>query len=211
MSAPLFWFLLLRWLWRHLVWGLLLRDVARLPLRLVATHPDGYGGLGFIGAYPNAFAMLVFAMTCVVAAEALQAMLHGRLAASAFPYAMGTWVVIVVILFALPLAAFAGPLQRLKRRTLLATGAAATRYQRAQERDVLATNVAAPASLDDEEPPPGADPGKIHAAAKKLGTLPVTKASLLPLGIAAVLPLVAVGATQLPFKELTKVAKLLLL
>jgi hypothetical protein len=41
----LFWFLLLRWLWRHAVWGLLLRDLARLELRLVATHPDGAGGL----------------------------------------------------------------------------------------------------------------------------------------------------------------------
>jgi hypothetical protein len=39
----------------------------------------------------------------------------------------------------------------------------------------------------------------------------VTKAGLLPLGIAAILPLLAVGATQLPFKELLKVAKLLLL
>jgi hypothetical protein len=84
-SVPLFWFLLLRWLWRHLVWGLLLRDLAGLELRLVATHPDGYGALGFIGAYPNAFAAFVFPMTGVVAAETLQAMLHGQLADSAFP------------------------------------------------------------------------------------------------------------------------------
>jgi hypothetical protein len=48
-SGPLFWFLVLRWLWRHAVWGLLLRDLARLELRLVATHPDGAGGLAFIG------------------------------------------------------------------------------------------------------------------------------------------------------------------
>ena len=68
-SSPLFWFLLLRWLWRHAVWGLLLRDLARLPkLRLVATHPDGAGGLAFIGQYPNAFAAFVFALSCVLGA-----------------------------------------------------------------------------------------------------------------------------------------------
>ena len=88
-SAPLFWFLVLRWLWRHLVWGLLLRDVAGLKLRLVATHPDGYGGLAFIGGYPNAFAAFVFAMTCVVAAETLQALLHGKLAAQSSPRPWG--------------------------------------------------------------------------------------------------------------------------
>ena len=67
-SNPLFWFLLLRWLWRHAVWGLLLRDLAGLDLRLVATHPDGAGGLAFIGQYPNAFAAFVFALSCVVGA-----------------------------------------------------------------------------------------------------------------------------------------------
>lgn len=208
-SAPLFWFLVLRWLWRHLVWGLLLRDVARLELRLVATHPDGYGGLAFIGGYPNAFAAFVFAMTCVVAAEALQALLHGKLAAPAFPTAMGVWLAIVVLLFAFPLAAFSGPLKRLKQQTLLAMGSAATRQEREHERLLLGANIAAPGAV--EEPPLGGDPTKTYAQVRKLGTLPVTKAALLPLGIAAIVPMLAVGATQLPFKELLKAAKLLLL
>lgn len=208
-SAPLFWFLMLRWLWRHLVWALLLRDVARLKLRLVATHPDGYGGLAFIGEYPNTFAAFVFATTCVVAAEALQAMLHGRLAPAAFPTAMGVWVAIVALLFTFPLTAFSGPLKRLKRETLHAMSAAATQQEREQERTVLGRNVAAAGEA--EEPPPGGDPAKTYAQVRKLGTLPVTKAALLPLGVAAILPLLAVGATQLPFKELLKAAKLLLL
>ncbi len=210
-SLPLFWFLLLRWLWRHLVWGLLLHDLAGLELRLVATHPDGYGGLGFIGAYPNAFAAFVFALTTVVAAETLQAMLHGQIADAAFPSVMGVWLCVVVGLFALPLAAFRKPLSRLKRATLLACSAAATRSERASERQVLGRNIAAPAASGGETDPAGGDPAKTYAAVRKLGTLPVTKASLLPLGIAAVVPLIAVGATQLPFKELLKVAKMLLL
>lgn len=209
-SVPLFWFLLLRWLWRHLVWGLLLRDIAGLRLRLVATHPDGYGGLAFVGAYPNAFAAFVFATTCVVAAEALQALLHGKLAASAFPSVMGVWLILVVSLFAFPLAAFSAPLKRLKQQTLLALSAAATRHERAQERQILGTNIAAP-TTEPEEPQGGGDPAKTYAAVRKLGTLPVTKAALLPLGIAAILPLLAVGATQLPFKKLLKVARMLLL
>jgi hypothetical protein len=46
-SNTLFAFLLLRWLWRLCVWGLLLRELAGLELRLVEAHPDGHGGLGF--------------------------------------------------------------------------------------------------------------------------------------------------------------------
>lgn len=42
----------LRWLWRFVVWGLLLRDLARLDLQLAVTHPDRVGGPGFISQYP---------------------------------------------------------------------------------------------------------------------------------------------------------------
>jgi len=30
---------------------------------LLVTHPDGHGGLGFVGQYPNAFATFVFAVS----------------------------------------------------------------------------------------------------------------------------------------------------
>ena len=113
--SPLFWFLLLRWLWRHGVWGLLLRDLARLDLRLVATHPDGAGGLGFIGQYPNAFAAFVFALSCVLGAAIAQHLLRGGLSAATYGQLMCAWLVVVVILFGAPLLAFSGPLDASRR------------------------------------------------------------------------------------------------
>src|SRR5262249_21249714 len=47
-SGPIFWFLFLRSLWRAIVWSTLLRRLSALDLRLVSTHPDGNGGLGFV-------------------------------------------------------------------------------------------------------------------------------------------------------------------
>ena len=113
-SSPLFWFLLLRWLWRHAVWGLLLRDLARLELRLVATHPDGAGGLAFIGQYPNAFAAFVLALSCVLGAAIARTLLQGELTTAAYGQLMAAWLVVVIILFGLPLLAFSSPLRRLK-------------------------------------------------------------------------------------------------
>ncbi|MGH8533620.1 MAG: hypothetical protein ACREV1_13040, partial [Gammaproteobacteria bacterium] len=49
LSVPLFQFLLLRWLWRLSMWGAFLFRVSRLPLRIIPTHPDGAGGLRFLG------------------------------------------------------------------------------------------------------------------------------------------------------------------
>ena len=210
-SNPLFWFLLLRWLWRHLVWALLLHDLARLDLRLVVTHPDGVGGLAFIGQYPNAFTALVLAMSCVLGAAIANALLHEALELAAYGAMMSAWLTIVLALFGLPLLAFARPLARLKRASLLASSAAATRHFRAAERASLSGNLAAP---DDTDTTPLADipnPTATWAAAKKLRTLPFSREALVPVAAAALVPLVLAGATYLPFAELWKVARKLLL
>jgi hypothetical protein len=210
-GAPLFWFLLLRWLWRHLVWALLLRELARLELRLVASHPDGMGGLAFIGQYPNIFSLFVFALSAVVAAALARALLAGGMDIAVFPKVMGLWLLVVFLLFALPLLAFRGPLSRLKQATMLACGANATRQQRQVERETLEANIMAPDPTETEAATAVPDPAKLYASAAKLQTFPISKAVLLPLGAAALLPLVAAGATQMPFKDLLKIARGLLL
>jgi hypothetical protein len=210
-SSPLFWFLLLRWLWRHAVWGLLLRDLARLELRLVATHPDGAGGLAFIGQYPNAFAAFVFALSCVLGAAIARTLLQGELTTAAYGQLMAAWLVIVIILFGLPLLAFTGPLRRLKEATLLTAASAATRRERAVERELLGKNMAAPADADATATTEIPDPSTLYAAAKKLSTFLISRAAIVPVAAAALLPLVAAGATQLPVRELLKIARGLLL
>jgi hypothetical protein len=210
-SSPLFWFLLLRWLWRHAVWGLLLRDLARLELRLVATHPDGAGGLAFIGQYPNAFAAFVFALSCVLGAAIARTLLQGGLTTAASGQLMAAWLIIVMILFGASLAAFTKPLRQLKEATLLAAGSVATRHERAVERQLLARNMSA---AGDAEATPGGeipDPSKLYAAAKKLSIFLISRSAIVPVAAAALVPLVAAGATQLPIRELLKIARGLLL
>ena len=206
-SNPLFLFLLLRWLWRHAVWGLLLRDLARLELRLVATHPDGAGGLAFIGQYPNAFAAFVFALSCVLGAAIAHTLLRGGLTATAYGQLMGAWLVVVIILFGAPLLAFSGPLQRLKGATLLTANSVATRHERAVERELLGRNMAAASDAEATASADIPDPSKLHATASKLSTFLISRSAIVPVAAAALLPLVAAGATQLPFRELLKIAR----
>ena len=210
-SSPLFWFLLLRWLWRHGVWGLLLRDLARLDLRLVATHPDGAGGLAFIGQYPNAFAAFVFALSCVLGAAIAQHLLRGGLTAATYGQLMCAWLVVVMILFGAPLLAFSGPLRRLKEATLLVAGAVATRHERAAERELLGRNMSAGSDVEAAASSDIPDPAKFYATTTKLSTFLISRSAIVPVAAAALLPLVAAGATQLPVRELLKIAKGLIL
>jgi hypothetical protein len=188
-SNTLFLFLLLRWLWRLFVWSMLLRDLAGLELRLVATHPDGHGGLAFIGQYPNAYATFILAVSCVVGAAIAKQFLAGDLTGEAYGIVMGVWLVIVFLPFAVALLAFRKPLAKLKEQTSLACSALATRHHRAAERDLLVKNISAPEDAEKAAGQDIPDPSKAFATTRKLSVFPFSRSALLPIAAAALLPL----------------------
>ena len=210
-SGPIFWFLLFRGLWRHLVWAILLRKIAALKLRLVSTHPDHMGGVAFIGQYPNAYATFIFAISCVLGAAIAKEFLNDRLPADHYAYIMGAWLIMVLALFVLPLLAFRKPLARLREETLLLAAAQATRFQRLTEKKLLGRNVSAPddaVAAGDADTP---DPTKLYEATKKLSVYVFSRTALVPVSAAALLPLAAAGIAELPVKELLSIVKRLLL
>lgn len=190
---------------------MLLRELAALELRLVSTHPDGHGGLDFIGQFPNAYASFVFAMSCVLGAAIAHELLAGDLALNTYGFVMGGWLLIVLLLFAYPLLAFRKPLTELKERTLLTCSALATRHHRAAEREILGRNISASEDAEPAKAQEIPDPSMVFATTQKLSGLLITRSALLPVSAAALLPLVAAGSTQLPIKELLTVMKRLLL
>lgn len=208
-SNTMFWFLLTRAVWRHIIWGKLLVRFSRLDLRLVATHPDKHGGVGFVGGYPNAYVTFTVATSCVLAATIAHQVLHETFTVTSFGAVMGLWLVVVFIFFGVPLAAFAIALSELKTRTLQAASRQATEFQRSVERSTLGTNIAA--NGDDSRPEKEiADPTKLYEAIGKLSPLILNRSTLLPVTVVALLPLILVGLTQLPFKDLLPIIKRLL-
>jgi hypothetical protein len=208
-SLPLCIFLLLRGLWRHFVWARLLRKIATLELRLVATHPDGKGGLGFLADYPNAYMLFVFGMSSVIAAALTKHHMQAPISISTFGIVMGSWLAIVIALFAYPLAAFSPPLARLKESALLWLGAEATRYHRAAERKLLGRNIVANAEGEADEDL--SDPTKVFETTRKLSSVLLSRSAIIPVAAAALVPFSIAGAAWLPYKDILSVLKKLLL
>jgi len=61
--------LLPAWLWRLVLFFLLLKRIARLDLAIVPTHPDGAGGWRFMERFPKAFSLFAFAVSAVLASR----------------------------------------------------------------------------------------------------------------------------------------------
>ena len=121
-STSIFQFLLGLGLWQWLLWAVFAFKLSRLNLQLVPTHPDGHGGLGFLGLTPVAFTPVSFAVATVIGATwRREILLHG-VKLMAFKLPAIVFVVIVVLVAFGPLAFFLPRLAALRRQGILEYG-----------------------------------------------------------------------------------------
>jgi hypothetical protein len=208
-ALPLFWFLLGRWLWRFITWGLLLRDIAGCDLRLVATHPDRCGGLSFIAKYPNTYLLFVFAISLVVSSSVLKHVVYGGASLMNFKIALLGMVAGLVIAFVLPLLVFTPVLLKLKQQGLSRYAILASRHNLAFE-EKWANAQSAESSLGSPDISSLADLAAGYQLVRDIRPLPLALSSIVPLILAALLPIAAVAATQAPFKQVLGAIKSLL-
>ena len=59
---------------------------------------------GFLGNYPNTYASFVFAVSCVLGAAVAHEFMDGTLTTTTYGFIMTGWLMVVLVLFAIPLA-----------------------------------------------------------------------------------------------------------
>jgi len=197
--------LVLGWVWRIGLLASLLWRIARLDLSLVPTHPDRAAGLGFLEWLPATFAPLAFAVGVVLASRWGHDALYHGLDLTSVRVPMIVFVVVCTLLFVLPLLTFGGPLRRARKQALLDYGALVGRHGRlVHERWIDRREIGEQPLLVSPELGPVADTAAIYDAVKSMRTSPLGKASVLPVLVAAAIPMLAVMALQVPVKAIIK-------
>jgi hypothetical protein len=132
-SLPILLVLIFGWAWRFVLWCRFLALVARLDLRLVASHPDRAGGLGFVGISLRAFAPVALALSAIAAGQAAR-IIHQMPTFSPGHLNVGIGVAVtLVLLFALPIVVFTPALTRAYRGAVMDYGELALDVGRAFE------------------------------------------------------------------------------
>jgi hypothetical protein len=202
-GRSIFYTLAFAWFWRVALLSLLLWRIGRLDLSLVPTHADRAAGLGFLERLPGAFAPLALALGCVIASRWGHDAVHHDLVLAGQRAEMIGFVVLCVLLFLLPLLAFHAPLKRAKREAMLEYGDLVGRHGRlVHRRWIEGREIGQPPILEAPELGPVADTTAIYDAVRSMRTVPVTKNSVLPVAVAAALPMLAVLALQMPVKDI---------
>jgi hypothetical protein len=204
-SVPFFQFLLLRWYYRLIIWMRFLWQVSRIELRLVPTHPDRLGGLGFLAATANAFTLLAAAHGMLLSGSIANQIFYLGAKLTDFKIEIATVVVFILCLALGPLLVFAPQLLQAKLKGNREYGTLAQRYVR--EFDTKWLRGGAPA----DEPLMGssdlqslADIGGSLERVQTMSILIVTKGAVLQLAIATLAPIVPLALTMMPLEELLK-------
>ena len=122
-SAPLFQFLALRWLWRLASWSLFLKRVAALDLEVRPAHPDLCGGLLFVGRGQASFALPMAAITASAASAGAHQILFAGATFADLGVSAAVCVAFAAIVVVLPLLFFSGKLAQAKQVGLASYGA----------------------------------------------------------------------------------------
>lgn len=202
-SAPLFRFLLLRWVWRLALATLLLSLVSRMRLHLVATHTDMAGGLGFLAQGQKAFSPIVFAGGTVVAAQVANSIAYQRATLSSMKFPMIAYGVMAMILFVVPLLVVTPLLVKVKKKALLEYSALVTIHnQQFDQRWIQKECSPDEVILGHPDPSSLADLGSSFTIVQQMRIIPIDKQALVILALAAALPMVPVVVLATPVDEL---------
>jgi hypothetical protein len=203
-SLPIFQFLQCRWYFRLFVWARFLWQVSRIELRLVSTHPDRVGGLGFLSETSLAFGVLAVAHGAMLAGP-----LAGRIIFLNASLARFKGEIAIVVMFVLgvvlgPLLVFTLQLLRAKWRGLREYGSLAGNYVRDFDAKWLRGPRPAEALLGSSDIQSLADLANSYEVVRTMRIAPITKLAVLGLIVATLLPVAPLLLSVMPLEELLK-------
>ena len=210
-AIPLFQFLLVRWLWRFLIWSRLLWKLSKIDLQLIPTHPDLAAGLGFLSPAQAKFGIVVFALSAVIASNIGEEILYGGASLPQFKMLIGGYIALMLLLLLAPLLVFTPKLLAVKRRGLLEYGALANEYTQAFDRKWIRREAPeGEALLGSADIQSLADLGNSFTFVRTMRSIPIDRNSIIPLVVATALPMLPLILTVYPFDQLVlKIAGLL--
>ena len=204
LSLPFFQFLLLRWYFRLFIWMRFLWQVSRIDLKLIPTHPDQVGGLGFLANTVYGFSVLLTAHGAMLAAQIANRIFFAGAALFDFKLEIAVMVAVLMCIVFGPLLVFSPQLARVKRTGLNEYGTLAERYVRGFDEKWLRRGT------QGSEPLMGsadiqslADMGNSFSVVRSMRIAPVTRDAILQLAAAVLVPLIPLLLTVMPLEELT--------
>jgi hypothetical protein len=204
-SLPLFHFMLMRWYYRLYIWGRLLRQISKVDLALVATHPDRAGGLGFLGHAVHYFVPVALTHGALLAGWVGNRIFTLGAALTDFKIEIALFVILGEVLIIGPLLIFVPTLAKTKWAGHYEYGALAVRYVRSFDHKWLRGGAPASAPfVGSADIQSLADMDSSYAVVHTMRLTLFTKESILLIAAATLTPVLPLMLTMMNTEEWIK-------
>ncbi len=204
-SRPLFQFISYRWYFRLFIWARFLWQSSRLELKLIPTHPDRAGGLGFLAMSCAAFVPLIVAHGVLLAGLIANSIFFVGARLTDFMILIIGVVLFLLLIVLGPLLFFSPPLMRAKRTGLREYGILASRYVNEFDlkwvRGEAAVGEPLIGSADIQSL---ADIANSFQVIRDIQPFPFSKDTVIQLIVFTLIPILPLVLTMIPLEELIK-------
>jgi hypothetical protein len=204
-ALPIFQFLVLRWVYRMVVWSRFLWKVSRLDLLLTPTHPDASGGLAFIGKGLIPFGVILFALSAVVSSAIASRILFSAGRLEDYQWSYVALFVVFLLIFAGPMLIFVPKLLVLKQRGLMQYATLGSRYTQAFQRKWIdETEPNQQQMMGSSDIQSLADLGNSFEIIRKMRIVPAELSDFIAMVLPGLIPALPLALTVMPVGEIVK-------
>ncbi len=192
-SIPFFQFLLLQWIWRYLMWMLLMFRFAKAPLKLLPTHADRAGGLGIIILAQRTFNTIFIACSIVIASQLMVFISRHSESISTVRIEVIGFVIFCLMLLILPLVFFAAKLVRTKQLGLLHLSKLSVELSSTFEKEWL-NDIPLEKRIEDQhvDPSMAFDYASMYDSLQQLRVIPITLRDIISLAVMLLAPFIPI-------------------
>jgi hypothetical protein len=201
-SLAVFQLIRLRWLWRLLVWWRFLFGVSRIHLRLMPSHPDKAGGLGFLSSTVDSFGLLMFALCVGFGFDFRALILRGGESLDSLTIAMIGVPLLLMLWIVAPLVFFVPQLNVAKKRGRADFAVLAARYTRRFDARWLGADADDTQLLGTSDLQSLADLGNSYGVVQNMRLIPLSKKTAVALMLIATAAMLPAITAEIPIKEI---------
>jgi len=200
---PLFRFLIFRWLWHLGLWCYFLWRVTKLPLRLMPTHPDRSGGLGYLEVVQEHFTPLIVAVSAIYTASFAEDISAGIMEFESLIFFIPLVLILHFLFFICPLFTFSPALWKCRITGLREYMSMASHYVEAFDRRwIRDEKVSGESQLGTSDIQSLADLSNSVNVIHSMKIIPAGRRLLVQIAVAAVLPMAALLLLKYPFTQI---------
>jgi hypothetical protein len=203
-SVPVFQLIVLRWVWRWIIWFRLLWMISKTQLNLTPTHPDKAGGIGFLGEPPAPFSMMTLAFGIVISAFIAGKIIFLQAHLSEFYVLIGIFVFICILINIAPLLVFFKSLRKTRIKGIFTYSALVQRHHLEFTEKWFKSASSGELLIGNPDISSMCDFAPVYQSIESMNPFPFDLKTMLATVIASVLPLLPLLTLTMPLGELVK-------